>query len=315
MAIADPSGTSDPRPVASLWGRIRAIREEQVLPYVYLTPALFLLGVFVYWPLIYTIYLSFVDWNFVEETKTWVGLNNYIGIYNSTLFNDAAYNSVIYVAASIPLKVLLPIPIAVFIWTMANRMGDIYKTIVFLPTMLSFVVVALSFSWLLNPFMGFFAEVGRPYGIRIPQIFTNADLAIWGVLGLSTWKVIGFNTLLYLAGLASINRDYIEAMEIDGAGDWSIFRHLVWPLLTPTTFFVAIATVILSLNQVFTPVDVLTQGGPSNSTTNLFYMVYQFAFVTFNVGFGSAGTVMLFILLVAVAFLKAKAVEKGVHYQ
>lgn len=315
MVIADPAPLKPNATRLTLIARLRAIREEQVLPYVYLTPALLLLAVFVYWPLVYTIYLSFVDWNFVEETKTWVGLENFRGLYHSTLFNDAAYNSLIYVVASIPLKVLLPIPIAVFIWTMPRRIGDVYKTIVFLPTLLSFVVVALAFSWLLNPYMGFFAEVGRPYGIRLSPIFTNADLAIWGVLGLSTWKVVGFNVLLYLAGLAAINRDYIEAMEIDGAGDWSIFRHLIWPLLTPTTFFVAIATVILSLNQVFTPIDVLTQGGPSNSTTNFFYMVYQYAFVTFNVGFGSAGTVMLFVLLIIVTYLKAKAVEKRVHYQ
>ena len=311
MAVAAIKAPTRP----SLLSRLKAVREEQVLPYIYLAPALLLLGVFVYWPLIYTFYLSFVDWNFVEDSKTWVGFENYVGIYHSTLFNDAAYNSAIYILASIPLKVLLPLPIAVFIWTMSRRIGDVYKTIIFLPTLLSFVVVAIAFSWLLNPYMGFIAEAGRPFGFRMQPIFSDADYAIWGVLGLSTWKVIGFNTLLYLAGLASINRSYLEAMEVDGASDWSMFRHLIWPLLTPTTFFVAIATVILSLNQVFTPIDVLTQGGPSNSTTNFFYMVYQYAFVTFNVGFGSAGTVMLFALLIVVTLLKAKAVEKQVHYQ
>jgi multiple sugar transport system permease protein/sn-glycerol 3-phosphate transport system permease protein len=104
-------------------------------------------------------------------------------------------------------------------------------------------------------------------------------------------------------------------MQIDGAGDLRIFRHLIWPLLTPTTFFVLISTVIFSLQQVFTPIDLLTEGGPSNSTTNLFYMVYQYAFKSFNLGYGSAATVLLFVLLVAVTFLKIRGLERSIHYQ
>lgn len=299
----------------SLWARIQAIREESVIPFILLAPTILLLGVFVYWPLIYTIYLSVVDWNFVDDTKEFVGFENYSGIVNSTLFNDAARNTLLYVVGSIPLKVLLPIPIAIAIWGLSRRIGDVYKTIIFLPTLISFVVVAIAFSWMLNPFMGILGEMLRVVGLRMPAIFTDADVALWGILGISTWKILGFNTLLFLAGLATINKDYVEAMRVDGASDASIFRHLIWPMLTPTTFFVAIATVIFSLQQVFTPIDVLTEGGPSNSTTNLFYMVYQYAFVTFNVGFGSAGTVMLFALMIIVTLLKLKAFERWVHYQ
>ncbi|MEM7696095.1 MAG: sugar ABC transporter permease [Pseudomonadota bacterium] len=304
-----------PRTRPRLWARLAAVREETALPLLFLSPTILLLGVFVYWPLLYTVYLSFVDWNFVADSKDFVGFENYSGILGSTLFNDAARNTLLYVVGSIPLKVLLPIPIAIGIWGLSQRMGDIYKTIIFLPTLISFVVVAIAFSWLLNPFMGIIGEMLRLVGLRMPAVFSDADLALWGILGISTWKIIGFNTLLYLAGLATINRDYVEAMRVDGASDGSIFRHLIWPMLTPTTFFVAIATVIFSLQQVFTPIDVLTQGGPSNSTTNLFYMVYQYAFVTFNVGFGSAGTVMLFALMIIVTLLKVKAFERWVHYQ
>lgn len=298
-----------------LWARLSAVREETAVPLALLAPTILLLGIFVYWPLIYTVYLSMVDWNFVDDSKDFVGFENYTGIVGSTLFNDAARNTVLYVLGSIPLKVLLPIPIAIAIWGISRRVGDVYKTIIFLPTLISFVVVAIAFSWLLNPFMGIVGEMLRLVGLRMPAVFTDADVALWGILGISTWKIIGFNTLLYLAGLATINRDYVEAMRVDGASDASIFRHLIWPMLTPTTFFVAVATVIFSLQQVFTPIDVLTQGGPSNSTTNLFYMVYQYAFVTFNVGFGSAGTVMLFVLMIIITLLKIKAFERWVHYQ
>ena len=288
---------------------------RNIQPYLYMSPFILLVATFVYWPLIYTTYLSFVEWNFVEDTKPFVGWKNFTGLYQSTLFESAAYNTLVYIVASIPLKVLLPVPVAIFIWGLPFKYGNVYKTIVFVPTLISFVVVTICFSWLLNPYMGLFAEILRQFNVMMPSVFGSADLAIWGILGISTWKVLGFNTLLYLAGLSSINRDYIEAMQIDGAGDLRIFRHLIWPLLTPTTFFVLISTVIFSLQQVFTPIDLLTEGGPSNSTTNLFYMVYQYAFKSFNLGYGSAATVLLFVLLVAVTFLKIRGLERSIHYQ
>lgn len=102
---------------------------------------------------------------------------------------------------------------------------------------------------------------------------------------------------------------------MDGAGDGTIFFRLIWPLLTPTLMFVLISTMIFTMQQVFTPIDLLTQGGPSNSTTNLFYMVYQYSFVTFDVGGGAAGTVMLFVLLMAMALLQIRLLDRRVQYK
>lgn len=286
-----------------------------IVPFLYLAPTLALLALFTYWPLLFTGYLSTVRWNFVSDVRIFVGASNYTGLIDSSLFRAAMENTAIYVIASIPLKVLLPIPIAVFIWSLSRRVGDFYKSVIFLPTLLSFVVVAIAFGWLLNPFFGLPQAMLRQIGIGMPNLLANSDSAIWAILAISTWKVLGFNVLLYLAGLASIDRQYIEAMRIDGASDWRLFRHLIWPLLTPTTFFVLISTVIFSLNQVFTPIDILTQGGPSNSTTNLFYMVYQYAFLTFNTGFASAGAVLLFFFLASVAILKIRLLERWVHYR
>ncbi len=297
------------------YGRLRRYR-GRLAPYAYLLPILLLLLTFTYWPLLYTAYLSFVRWNFVANTRPFVGLDNYVALTDSTLFQAALWNTAIYVFGSIPLKVLLPLPVAFFIWSMARRAGTVYKTIIFLPTLLSFVVVAIAFSWILNPYMGILQEMlARFTSLRLPPLLYSSNAAIWTILGMSAWKVMGFNVLLYLAGLVIINREYIDAMRIDGASDWKIFRYLIWPLLTPTTFFVLIATVIFSLHQVFTPIDVLTQGGPSNSTTNLFYMVYQFAFLTFNVGMGSAGAVILFLILAGLTVAKIKLLERRVYYR
>ena len=290
-------------------------RQWPLAPFLYLAPMIVLLAVFTYWPLLHTIYLSFVQWNMnPDQPMRWVGTANYRGIFNSPLFDAAFRNTLIYIIASIPLKVLLPIPIAIFVWTLATR-GQVYRALLFLPTLFSFTVVAVVFLWMLNPIGGHFVQVARLLGGQWPNVLTDPDLAIWTILLISTWKVIGFNTLLYVAGLSSINRDYVEAMRLDGASDWRLVRHLLWPLLTPTTLFVLISTVIFAIQQVFTPIDIMTEGGPQNGTTNLFYMVYQYAFRTFNVGFGAAGTVIIFVFLLAITLLKMRTLDRHVQYQ
>jgi ABC-type sugar transport system permease subunit len=293
----------------------RRHRQWPLAPFLYLAPMIVLLAVFTYWPLLHTLYLSLVQWNMnPDQPMRWVGGANYRGLFNSPLFDAAFRNTLIYIIASIPLKVLLPIPIAIFVWTLASR-GQIYRALLFLPTLFSFTVVAVVFLWLLNPIGGHFVQLARLFGGQWPNVLTDPDLAIWTILLISTWKVIGFNTLLYVAGLASINRDYVEAMRLDGASDWRLVRHLLWPLLTPTTLFVLISTIIFAIQQVFTPIDIMTEGGPQNGTTNLFYMVYQYAFRTFNVGFGAAGTVVIFAFLLAVTLLKMRVLDRHVHYQ
>ena len=293
----------------------RPVKKLRLAPYLYVAPMLVLLVVFTYWPFFHTIYLSLVKWNLTPGAPmTFVGFRNYEGIVGSSLFDAAFRNTLIYIIASVPLKVLIPIPIAVFLWSLAQR-GFAYRSVIFLPTLFSFTVVAVVFLWMLNPISGHFVQATRWFGGQFPNVMNDPDTAIWVILLISTWKVIGFNTLLYLAGLASINRDYIEAMRLDGARDWTVMRHLIWPLLTPTTFFVLISTVIFAIQQVFTPIDIMTEGGPSNSTTNLFYMVYQYAFRTFNVGYGAAGTVMLFAFLLAITLIKVRVLDRHVQYQ
>lgn len=293
------------------WGK----RADRFAPYLYLAPTLGLLALFVYWPFIHTFFLSAIDWNLNPSQPTeFVGLSNYGQVVGSTLFQHAAWNTVIYILASIPLKVLLPVPIALFIWTLGTR-GHFYRAVLFIPTLLSFVVVATAFVWILNPIFGYAKQYLAMVGLRMPNLLTSPDTAIWTIITISAWKVLGFNVLIYLAGLTSINRDYIEAMRMDGASDWRIFRHLILPLLTPSMFFVLVSTVIFTIQQVFTPIDILTGGGPQNSTTNLFYMVYQYTFLTFDVGAGAAGTVILFAFLLVVTVVKILFLDRRVHYQ
>ena len=284
-------------------------------PYLYLAPMLALLAVFTYWPLVHTAYLSVVRWNMAPgAAMPFVGLANFASVTSGSLFAAASYNTVIYLAASIPLKVLLPIPIAVFVWSLGGR-GAAYRTILFLPTLISFVVVSVVVLWLLNPMGGHVPALLAMAGVAMGNPLADAERAIWLVIGLSSWKVLGFHVLIYVAGLSAIPRDLVEAMRIDGAGDWRILRSLIWPLLGPTTLFVLISTILFTLQQCFTPIDILTQGGPGNGTTNLFYMVYQLAMRSFDIGGGAAGTVMLFALLLLLVAAKFSLLDRRVAYE
>jgi len=301
-------------PAAATLARPRARRRAgNLLPWLLLSPLLLLLAAFTYWPLLHTIYLSVVDVRLFQPDR-FVGLDNFTGLFRSPSFAAASWNTVIYIALSLPLKVLLPIPIAVFVWCAGARMASLHRSILFVPTLLSFVVVSIVWIWMLNPVMGMVQSGLRPLGLQMPALLSDAATAIHAIIGISAWKVIGFNASLYLAGLASIPRELIESMRLDGASDWRITRSLLLPLLSPTIYFVAITSVLFTVQQVFTPINIMTGGGPSNATTNLFYLAYEMAFESFNIGFASATALLLFVGLGALAALKAWLLGRRVHY-
>jgi ABC-type sugar transport system permease subunit len=303
--LALPARVARPRRVAL---------RRPYLAYLYIAPMLLLLGAFTYWPLISTFGLSLFRWNLNPDAPmVFEGAANYQRLWASPLFHDALASTFYYLLGSFPLKVLLPLVVAYAIWGL-GKSGLIYRTILFLPTLASFVVVSVVFLWLLNPLGGMVPLALRALDLPAFNPLSTPHAAVWTVLLISTWKVLGFNVLIYLAGLTRIRTELIEAMRIDGAGDLRIFTKLIWPLLMPTTFFVLVSTTIFSMQQVFTPIDIMTQGGPQNATTNLFYMVFQLSFRTFDVGLGAAGTTLLFLLLFAITAIKFRVLDRRIHY-
>jgi multiple sugar transport system permease protein/sn-glycerol 3-phosphate transport system permease protein len=295
-------------------GQRRRLRLSALRPWLYLAPFLAVLVAFTFWPLLQVVLLSFQSWNLNPDIPArFAGWANYRGVLSSSLFDAALINTACYLLAAIPLKVMLPIPVAIFVWSLGRR-GEIYRLILFLPTLISFVAASVAWAWLLSPLGGYLTICLEAVGIHMPGLLTNADTALWTILGIATWKAFGFNVLLYLAGLSRIDRSLIEAMRIDGASEARIARDLIVPMLGPSIVLVLITTIIFTMQQVFTPIDVLTKGGPANSTTNLFYMTYQYTFVTFNVGYGTAATVILCVFVFAIAFVKFRLADRFVHY-
>jgi len=278
-------------------------------------PLLTLLGVFIYWPLVYSAYLSLYDWNLVSPDWRFVGLDNYTRLPDDPRFRLAISQTAVYLAALVPIKVLLPLGMALLLWPIRkSRAQGVYRVVLFTPTVVSFAVAALVWLWIFNPIQGVLNQMIVAGGGSRVNWLSNPQTAVWCIILVSTWKAFGFNLLLYLAALEAVPEEYIEAASIDGAGGWQLFRHIRWPLITPTLFFVLVTTVIFVNDDVFSAVNVLTDGGPFDRSSNLIYYLYQQAFRYFQVGIASSVAILVSAAVIALTWLQFRFVERHVHY-
>jgi ABC-type sugar transport system permease subunit len=293
------------------WYRFR----EQAMPYLLVAPLLVLMAVFIYYPLFYSSYLSFFDWNFVRPDKDFVGWDNYTRLLNEPRFRRSLDATWIYIVALVPIQVFLPLGLALMLWPIRkSRVQSAYRIMLFSPTVIAFSVGAVMWLWIFNPLQGLLNHILIDFGYSKVNWLSDRDTAIWCVIIVATWKTIGFNLLLYLAALEAVPGDYIEAASLDGANHWQIMRSIRFPLITPTFFFVLVTTVISVNDDVFGAINVLTDGGPFESTTNVVYYLYQQGFKYFQIGAASAVSVIVFFATVLLTWVQFRFVEKHVHY-
>ncbi|MGH2362818.1 MAG: carbohydrate ABC transporter permease, partial [bacterium] len=139
--------------------------------------------------------------------------------------------------------------------------------------------------------------------------------ALWAIVALTAWKNFGYNLVIFMAGLSVIPPEYHDAAAVDGASPWQVFRHITWPLLSSTTLFVVLTTFLTVVQFTFTPVQILTDGGPDRSSTNLVYLIYQYGFQFFQTGIASAMAVLMFVALLAATWTQFRLLERFVHYE
>lgn len=288
---------------------------EGATPYLLIAPLLVLIAVFIYWPLIYSTYLSFFDWNFVRPEKNYVGWHNYTRLVEDPRFARALNGTWIYFAALIPIQVFLPLGLAMLLWPIRRaKAQSAYRVMLFSPTVIAWSVGALMWLWIFNPLQGLLNKVIAEFGIERINWLSDRDTAIWTVIIVATWKSLGFHLILYLAALEGVPHDYVEAAALDGASNWQIMRSIRFPLITPTFFFVLVTTVISVNEDVFGAINVLTGGGPFESTTNIVYYLYVQGFQYFQIGAASAVSVLLFLATVLLTWVQFRFVERHVHY-
>lgn len=274
--------------------------------WAYLAPALVFFLVFKYFPIVYNVILSFAKWNFVKDIK-WVGWQNYAQMFDKKMFVIGLKNTGYYIAALFPFFVILPLALAALLVEVRNKaMASMYQALYFLPTMLAFSIICFVWMWMFNPTSGVLNNILRAVGLEGFNWLTDKKTAFWAVVMVCGWKYIGTHMILFMAGLKNVDAEVLEAAQVDGANAWECFWKIKFPLLKNTTVYIVITSIIFAAERAFIAINLLTQGGPSYTTTNLSYVIYEFAFKSYNIGMASAiatFTALLF-LIIAVAMLK-----------
>jgi multiple sugar transport system permease protein/sn-glycerol 3-phosphate transport system permease protein len=293
-------------------GARRIARSETLLFLLFVAPNLILFGIFTYWPLVYSAYLSLVRWDMISPTKTWIWFDNYTYLFSDDTFRTVLKNTFVFTAGAVGGSLLLGLMIALLL-NQPLRMRDGARAVVFAPTLLSGAAISIVWVYIFDPRYGLMRQVLDPFGIPSPTWLRDTTWAMVAVIIVYIWKNVGFAAVIFLAGLQIIPKDLYEAAKVDGAGAFNRFRNVTLPMLSPITFFLLV-TSILSTFQAFDIIQVMTQGGPVDATNTLIYYTYEQGFVAFNAGRAAAASLILFVIMLAVTLVQLRYAERKVHY-
>ncbi|MGD6893430.1 carbohydrate ABC transporter permease [Bacillus infantis] len=286
---------------------------NKLRPYGMIAPSISIFGLFFIYPILYMIYLSFHDWNFVSPVKDFVGIGNFKALFAEREFIEVMQNTFTYTALTVSLTVAVSLLLALWL----NRQGALYGFVqgaIFSPHIISLVSVSMLWMWLMDTDYGLLNWFLNLFGIANVPWLTDPGTSLFSLVIVAVWKGIGFNTLIFIAGLQSIPKDIYEAAELDEANKARTFFKLTLPMLSPTLFFLTIISLIASF-QVFETIAIMTQGGPINSTNTFVFYIYEYGFRFFKIGYASAAGVLLLILVSLLTIVYFRLLSRRVHYR
>ncbi len=288
----------------------RSLREKTIFVLL-AAPNIALILAFTYRPLLMNMYYSTLDWTLGSDYARSVGLGNYMEFFTKPESMQVLRTTLIFTVATVGGSILLGLALS----TVLNRQlvgRGFARATVFAPYVLSGVGVGLVWMFIFDPTSGVLSALLRRGGLPVPQWFLQPDLSLAMVIIVYVWKNLGYCAVIYLAALQAIPRDLLEAAAIDGAGRWQVFSRIVWPLLSPTSFFL-LMTMLLSSLQAFDLIRIMTPLG--NGTTTLMYAAYLQAFGGYNrAGYSAAISTILFVILIVVTIVQLRVIERKVHY-
>ncbi len=284
-------------------------RSPEITPYLFLAPALLVLGITVFWPALQAIYFSLVEYDLISQKSQWIGIKNFQRLGGDRLFWQTLHNTLTYLTLVVPLLVILPLGLAILV--NQNLKGiNLFRAAFYTPVIISMVVAGIAWRWLyaenglLNQALAYFHLPPLPW-------LTSPHWAIYSVMTVTLWKGLGYYMVIYLAGLQSIPPDLYEAAAIDGSEGISRHWDITLPLMKPYLFLVAVISAIAA-TKVFEEVYVMTQGGPRNSSKTLVYYVYEQAFQKLEISYACTIGLVLFLVIMTLSIwnLKLRAVGK-----
>lgn len=283
-------------------------KREVIAAWVLCAPALILLAIFLVAPFIFAFYLSFTDQRLIPNPNIptqFVSFRNFLRLFMDEYFHRALLNNFIFAIVVVPVQTAFALLLAVLV-NQKLRFINLFRTIYFTPVVTSMVVVAIVWSFLYNPGEGFINQFIKTIsgGLLGPYNWLNdTRLALTAIMILSIWQGVGFQMVIYLAGLQSIPAELYEAVVVDGGNAWQQFWYITLPQLRNTTIFVVISTTILAF-KLFTQVWVMTQGGPQSATLTTIVLLYKEGYSQLRVGYASAIAVLFFLIVLCISMLQ-----------
>jgi multiple sugar transport system permease protein len=286
------------------------VDREEIAAGIFLAPALILLSIFLIFPIIYLGYLSFTGGSFTRSGVHWIGLNNYLRLLLTPDFWQVIFNTTYFTIGTVVPSVIIPLGLAVLLNQNLLFTG-VLRTIYFIPSIVSLVAAGLGFRWLFQT-DGAMNSLLSNLGIDPISWLSDSFWAMPVLILLSIWKQIGFNLVVFLAGLQTIPISRYEAAELDGANSWQQFWYITLPGIQPTLIFGAITTAIFTLKS-FEQVYIITGGGPLNSTNLLVYYIYDRAFAQFDFGYAAAAAMVLLAFTLVLVYFQLQNWDREHH--
>ena len=287
---------------------------EKWLPYLLLLPTFVVLIIFLFYPALETFRLSFYKVHPFGMRKIFAGFGNFVKLFTDEVYIKSFTTSLVFSVAVVVVGLTISLLIAVLL--NQNIKGiKVYRTLLIWPYALSPAISGAIFRFLFNPANGYLNHFFEVITGVDPPWLTNGTLAIVVVTAAATWKNLGYNIIFFLAGLQNVQKEAIESAQIDGAGAVKRFVYIIFPMLSPTTFFLLVMNIIYSYFRSFGLIDVLTEGGPANATNILIYQLYRDFFVNSKTGYAAAESLILFSLVVLLTLVQFKTTGKRVYYQ
>lgn len=299
-------------PVGSTRGTWRRFWADSTLAYFYLLPTLLVLGTFSIYPVIRAFIISLYEWRI--RSQEFIGLDNYRELLRDPLFWQSVKNTLIFVAGTVPIVILLSLGIALLL-NRPLRGRALYRLAFFIPYVTTVAAISMVWLWIYHDQWGLLNQILGWFGLSTQQWLLDPKWTLFTIILMSIWKTLGYTVVLFLAGLQSLNKELYNAARVDGANEAQLFWNVTWPMLTPTTFFVSITSIIGAF-KVFTEIFVLYGGkpGPQGAGITIVFYVYEQAWDDYRMGLASAASWALFFMVLAVTVIQLWYGKKRVHY-
>lgn len=275
-------------------------------------PAMIPLVLFWLIPLGWIAYLSLMEWDFMSPDLPFVGLENYILLFKDPAFHQALSVTLLFCLGSVVPNLAIGLLLAVLL-NKKMKGGGLYRLMMFAPWVTPTVAVSIVWSWIYEPEVGLANTVLQGIGLEGIRWLQDPKWALVGILLVTIWKWVGWCMVFFLVALRNVPKELQEAANLDGASGWQAFKNVTLPLISPTTFFLAVIQLV-TMMQAYDQINILTQGGPAGSTRTLLYLYYQSAFTSFRIGEASAVAVILIAICAGFSICSFIVARRTVHY-